>query len=80
MKSEREVRQTNYGTERENFRPIYLLCAGNDTVPISLWRERYALYQLVTSTVYFRLYVLVCCAVQYTHIRFYGFLVVGVGN
>jgi len=33
VKSETEVGKTSYGTGRENLGPMYLLLAGNDTLP-----------------------------------------------
>ena len=38
MKSENSVGKTSYGAVRGKIRPMCLLHAGNDTVPISMWR------------------------------------------
>jgi len=38
VKSESECGKTSYGAVRENLVGFYLLLAGNDTVPVSLWR------------------------------------------
>jgi len=40
MKSESEIGKTSYGAVLGKSRPMYmyLLLAGNDTVPISVWR------------------------------------------